>query len=56
MALTYRLMGVVNVTPDSFSDGGRFLDSEAAAKHALELVEQVGGHPGHRGGVHAARS
>jgi dihydropteroate synthase len=33
-------MGVVNVTPDSFSDGGRFLDSEAAIAHALELVQQ----------------
>ena len=33
-------MGVVNVTPDSFSDGGRFLDQEAAVRHALELVEQ----------------
>jgi len=26
-------MGVVNVTPDSFSDGGRFLDPEAAVSH-----------------------
>ncbi len=33
-------MGVVNVTPDSFSDGGRFLDAAAAVAHALELVEQ----------------
>jgi dihydropteroate synthase len=40
MSLGYRLMGVVNVTPDSFSDGGRFLDSEAAIAHGLELVEQ----------------
>ncbi len=30
-------MGVVNVTPDSFSDGGRFLDSQAAIAHGLEL-------------------
>jgi dihydropteroate synthase len=30
-------MGVVNVTPDSFSDGGLFLDSEAAVRHAIEL-------------------
>lgn len=35
-----RLMGVLNVTPDSFSDGGQFLDPEAAVKHALEMVEQ----------------
>ena len=34
------LMGVVNVTPDSFSDGGRFRDPEAAAAHARRLVEQ----------------
>jgi dihydropteroate synthase len=33
------LMGVVNVTPDSFSDGGRFLDPEAAVRHGVELVE-----------------
>lgn len=33
-------MGVVNVTPDSFSDGGRFLDHEAAVAQALELVSQ----------------
>ena len=33
------LMGVVNVTPDSFSDGGRFLDAETAVAHALRLVE-----------------
>jgi dihydropteroate synthase len=34
------VMGVVNVTPDSFSDGGKFLDPDAAVAHALELVEQ----------------
>ncbi len=34
------LMGVVNVTPDSFSDGGRFLDPEAAVAHALRLAEE----------------
>jgi dihydropteroate synthase len=37
---TYRLMGVVNVTPDSFSDGGLFLDEQAAVRHGLDLVEQ----------------
>jgi len=31
------VMGVLNVTPDSFSDGGRYLDPEAALDHALEL-------------------
>jgi dihydropteroate synthase len=33
----FRIMGVVNVTPDSFSDGGRFLDAHAAIAHGLEL-------------------
>lgn len=32
------MMGVVNVTPDSFSDGGRWLSASAAAQHAEELV------------------
>ena len=31
-------MGIVNVTPDSFSDGGRFLDANAAIAHGLELA------------------
>lgn len=34
------VMGVVNVTPDSFSDGGKFLDAAAAVAHALELAAQ----------------
>jgi dihydropteroate synthase len=33
-------MGIVNVTPDSFSDGGLFLDAQAAAQHGRELVSQ----------------
>ncbi|MGI5481468.1 dihydropteroate synthase [Streptomyces lavendofoliae] len=32
------VMGVVNVTPDSFSDGGRWFDTTAAIKHGLDLV------------------
>ena len=32
------LMGIVNVTPDSFSDGGSFLSPESAVSHALELI------------------
>jgi dihydropteroate synthase len=32
-------MGVLNVTPDSFSDGGRYLDPGAAVAHGMELVE-----------------
>ena len=34
------LMGVLNVTPDSFSDGGLWFDRDAAIKHALEMIEQ----------------
>jgi dihydropteroate synthase len=34
----FRLMGIVNVTPDSFSDGGLFLNPEAAIDHALALA------------------
>jgi len=34
------VMGIVNVTPDSFSDGGQFLDSAAAAAHGVEMVAQ----------------
>ena len=33
-------MGVVNVTPDSFSDGGKFLDPQHATAHALQLLEE----------------
>jgi dihydropteroate synthase len=33
-----KLMGVVNVTPDSFSDGGRYLDADAAVAHGEELA------------------
>ena len=33
-------MGVVNITPDSFSDGGFFLDPEKAVAHALDLIEE----------------
>jgi dihydropteroate synthase len=34
------VMGVVNITPDSFSDGGQFLDSHAAIAHARRLIEE----------------
>jgi len=33
-------MGVLNVTPDSFSDGGQFLDTKSAVYHALRMAEQ----------------
>ena len=35
-----RIMAIVNVTPDSFSDGGRLDNTESAVAHALKLVEQ----------------
>ncbi len=35
-----RIAGIVNVTPDSFSDGGRFLETAQAIEHGLRLVEQ----------------
>jgi dihydropteroate synthase len=34
------IMGVVNVTPDSFSDGGRWFDADAAISHGLDLVAE----------------
>jgi dihydropteroate synthase len=34
------IMGVVNITPDSFSDGGSFLDSDKAVAHALALLDE----------------
>ncbi|HYH62268.1 MAG TPA: dihydropteroate synthase, partial [Solirubrobacterales bacterium] len=33
-----RVMGIVNVTPDSFSDGGLYLDADAAIAHGRELA------------------
>jgi dihydropteroate synthase len=36
----FRVMGIVNVTPDSFSDGGRYLDPQQAIEHALELQRE----------------
>lgn len=37
------LMGVLNVTPDSFSDGGLWLDPEAAIPHAIKMVSEGAG-------------
>jgi dihydropteroate synthase len=34
------IMGIVNVTPDSFSDGGKFLDREQAVEHAERLIDE----------------
>lgn len=35
-----RLMGIVNITPDSFSDGGQYFEANRAAEHAFDLVKQ----------------
>ena len=57
-----RIMGVVNVTPDSFSDGGRFLDRSDAVDRGLELIEQgadiidIGGESTRPGGEPIAES
>lgn len=54
------VMGVVNVTPDSFSDGGRWLDPVDAVRHGIELVGQgadlldVGGESTRPGAVRVA--
>ncbi len=40
MSLPFRLMGIVNVTPDSFSDGGLYLDARAAVAHGCELAAE----------------
>lgn len=34
-----KIMGILNVTPDSFSDGGRYVDPDQAVRHALQMVE-----------------
>jgi dihydropteroate synthase len=39
-AVEPKIMGIVNVTPDSFSDGGRFLDREAAVAHGRRLLAE----------------
>jgi dihydropteroate synthase len=38
--MSARIMGIVNVTPDSFSDGGEFLDADRAIAHGRVLVEE----------------
>ena len=34
------IMGILNVTPDSFSDGGKYNNLDAALRHAREMIEQ----------------
>src|SRR5579859_6198936 len=56
------VMGIVNVTPDSFSDGGQFLSTSAAVDHALQLVSQgadildIGGESSRPGAVPVAEA
>ncbi len=50
-----RLMGVVNVTPDSFSDGGDFLDTGAAVSRALECAAEGADFLDIGGEFHSAR-
>jgi dihydropteroate synthase len=40
VAAGYRIMGIVNVTPDSFSDGGEWFEREAAIAHGRRLAEE----------------
>jgi dihydropteroate synthase len=40
LASRTHIMGILNVTPDSFSDGGKYLDTEKAVGHALRMVEE----------------
>lgn len=40
MSHTPHIMGIINITPDSFSDGGKFTDPELAYQQALKLIEQ----------------
>lgn len=56
LGLRTMIMGILNVTPDSFSDGGRYTDVDRAVTHALRMIEQgaeiidIGGEstrPGH---------
>ena len=54
------IMGIFNVTPDSFSDGGKFNDIDAALKHVKEMIEagadiiDIGGEST-RPGAHTSR-
>ena len=34
------IMGILNVTPDSFSDGGKYLEKNTAIIHALEMIDE----------------
>ncbi len=49
------LCGILNVTPDSFSDGGRFFQKDTAIKRALELIDQGAEMLDIGGGINQAR-
>ena len=53
--MRWRVMGILNVTPDSFSDGGEWLDGDAAIAHGRELVAQGAADPRRRRRVDAPR-
>jgi dihydropteroate synthase len=40
LTFSARVMGILNITPDSFSDGGAFLDHEAAFRHACRMISE----------------
>ena len=51
-----RVMGIVNVTPDSFSDGGRYASTRTALAHCEQLLVEGAAHPGHRRRIQPARA
>lgn len=46
------IMGILNVTPDSFSDGGKFNQIDAALKHVEEMIGDGRRCDRHRRGIH----
>ena len=40
MRTQIKLVGIVNVTPDSFSDGGKYIEAGAAIEHARNMIDQ----------------
>ena len=48
------VMGILNLTPDSFSDGGLFLEPERACEHAHQMVEERSSNYRSRCGKHAS--
>ena len=46
------IMGILNVTPDSFSDGGKYIDPRNAVAHGLRLLDEGAGMLDLGGGIH----